>query len=243
MSLNTKIRKFTQKFDVNYFGISDLSLAKDFIIDQGGNLLSDFRYCISIGLKLPDAIVNQLPLRSNKAVAVNYRFHAYKIINDRLDYNTSMISSFIQELGYDVMPIPAAERCDDERICAVFSHKLGAHLSGLGWIGKSCLLITPNNGPRVRWASILTDAPLQPTGKPMDEKCGDCLDCVNICPIKAFTGRNFYPNESRKMRYNAQLCNDYFVAMTKKGQLPVCGMCLYVCPYGKKKFEDNVFKK
>lgn len=137
MSLNKKIWKFTQKFDVNYFGISDLSLAKDFIIDQGGNILYDFQYCISIGLKLPDAIVNQLPLRSNKAVAVNYRFHAYKIINDRLDYNTSMISSFIQELGYNVMPIPASERYDDERNCAVFSHKLGAHLSGLGWIGKS----------------------------------------------------------------------------------------------------------
>ena len=27
--------------------------------------------------------------------------------------------------------------------------------------------------------------------------------------------------------------------MTKKGQLPVCGMCLYVSPYGKKIYNIN----
>ena len=142
MSLNKKIDKLSKKLGVNYFGISDLSSAKDFIIEQGGNILSDFKYCISIGLTLPYTIVDQLPFRSNKAVAVSYRLHSYEIINYRLDHNTSVLSNFIQELGYNVMPIPAAERCDDERICAVFSHKLGAHLAGLGWIGKSCLLLS-----------------------------------------------------------------------------------------------------
>ena len=27
-----------------------------------------------------------------------------------------------------------------------------------------------------------------------------------------------------------------FCSNDKKGQLPVCGMCLYACPYGKKTF-------
>lgn len=234
MNLNKKIYNLSQKLSIDYFGISELSLAKDFIIKQGGNILADFKYCISIGIILPNSIVDQLPFRSNKAVAVNYRFHAYEIINSRLDQSSSMLSNFIQKLGYKVMPIIAAERYDDERICAVFSHKLGAHLSGLGWIGKNCLLITPLNGPRVRWSSILTDAPLKPTGKPLDEKCGDCFECVKICPVNAFSGKNFTPNEPREMRFNAQKCHDYFMLMKNKGEIQVCGMCLYACPYGKK---------
>jgi epoxyqueuosine reductase QueG len=232
VDISNKIYKLSQKLSINYFGISDLSLAKDFINNQGGNILSDFKYCISVGIILPNSIVDQLPFRSNKAVAVNYHSHAYEIINSRLDNSTSILSSFIQELGYKAMPIIAAESYDDERICAVFSHKLGAHLSGLGWIGKSCLLITPLNGPRVRWASVLTDAPLKPTGKPMDDKCGDCSECVKICPVNAFSGKGFKPTEPREIRYNARKCKDYFKEMENKGEIQVCGMCLYVCPYG-----------
>ncbi|MFW9881030.1 MAG: 4Fe-4S double cluster binding domain-containing protein [Candidatus Thorarchaeota archaeon] len=234
MSLNKQIHNITQDLYIDYCGISDLSSAKEFIINQGGNILEGFNYCISIGIILPNSIVDQLPYRSNKAVAVNYRFHAYEIINSRLDYNASIISSFIQKRGYNVMPIVAAERYDDERICAVFSHKLGAHLSGLGWIGKNCLLITPRNGPRVRWASILTDAPLQATGEPMNEKCDDCLDCVTICPVKAFSGRNFNHDEPREIRYDAQKCHDYFMGMKNERKVQVCGMCLYACPHGMK---------
>jgi epoxyqueuosine reductase len=233
MGINKKIRILSKQLGANYCGVGDLSLAKDFVIRQGGDVVSDFKYCISIGITLPHAIVDQLPLRSNKAVAVNYRFHAYEIINHRLDYITSFLGNVIQELGYAVMPIPAAERSDDERICAVFSHKLGARLAGHGWIGKSCLLITPENGPRVRWSSILTNAPLKPTGRPIDEKCGKCSDCVSACPVKAFTGRNFTPDEPREMRYDAGKCNDYFDSMKRRGEIPVCGMCLYACPYGK----------
>lgn len=110
---------------------------------------------------------------------MNYKLHAYDVINQRLDITSSIISSFIQNKGYRVLPIPAAERVDDESICASFSHKLGARLAGLGWIGKSCLLVTPEHGPRVRWTSILTDAPLKPTGSPLEEKCGECTECVD----------------------------------------------------------------
>lgn len=235
MSLNKKIYKLAQSLRIDYFGISDLSLAKDFIIDQGGNILKDFTYCISIGIALPNAIVDQLPFRSNKAVAINYHFHAYEVINARLDYNTSILGSYVQEQGYKAMPIVAAERYDRERICAVFSHKLGAHLSGLGWIGKNCMLITPDNGPRVRWASVLTDAPLRPTGSPTDEQCGDCMECVVACPVRAFYGRNFKNDEPREKRYDAKKCNDYFIQMRNRGEIDVCGMCLYACPHGKLK--------
>ena len=115
-----------------------------------------------------------------------------------------------------------------------FSHKLAAHLAGFGWIGKSCLLITPEYGPRVRWVSILTDAPLKATSTFIASKCGKCNVCVDSCPVDAFTGNNFERNLPREDRFDAQKCQDHFTKLETKGKLPVCGMCLYSCPYGLK---------
>lgn len=235
MSFQEELNKIARDNGVYYFGVSDLSSARDFIADQGGDELTAYPYAISLGIKLIDPIVNKLPHRKERSAALNYRHHAYNVINSRLDLISSVLSSHVQERGYRVLPLPAAERMDDERICAQFSHKLAAHLAGLGWIGKSCLLITPENGPRVRWTTILTDAPLIPTGNKMDSRCGTCNECVRICPVQAFTGRNFVESESREHRYDARKCDSYFNWMKNNGQIPVCGLCLYVCPYGRKK--------
>lgn len=235
MSLQNELNKIALDNCVQYFGVSDLSNAREFIVEQGGEDLSAYPYAISLGIRLNDPIVNELPHREKLTEALNYKHHAYDVINSRLDLTSSILSSYIQEKGYEVLPIPASKRIHDERICAQFSHKLAAHLAGLGWIGKSCLLITPDNGPRVRWTTILTDAPLQPTGNKMESKCGTCNECVRICPVQAFTGRNFTEGESRELRYDAKKCEDYFNEMERNGQIPVCGLCVYVCPHGRKK--------
>ena len=167
-------------------------------------------------------------------MAVNYRSHCYDIINARLDEIISRIASVLQREGYRAFPIPATKRVDDDRICGIFSHKLSAHLAGLGWIGKNCLLITPDMGPRVRWATVLTDAALTMTGRPMDVRCGECHDCVDICPVKAFTGQPFRAGEPRDVRFDARKCDRYFSKMRDKdAETAVCGLCLYACPCGR----------
>jgi len=196
-------------------------------------MVAEFPIAVSLGLSLPKAIVDQLPRRSDKAVAMSYRHHAYDIINQRLDFTASRMALSIQGEGHRSLPIPASMTVDDERMCGSFSHKLAAHLAGLGWIGKNCLLITPKNGPRVRWATVLTDAPLNVSNGSAKEDCGNCIECVEHCPVRAFTGRPFDKNESREFRYDAKKCAGYFKALEKSGRPRVCGMCLYVCPYGK----------
>lgn len=235
MTLNAKISEHARNFGVDYFGIGDLYLARAAIQSQGGTEIASFTYSISLGITLNTHIVDQLPRMYDRSVALNNKLHAYTFINQRLDLAASQISSHIQKLGYRVLPLPAAERIDDEKMCAAFSHKMGANLAGLGWIGKSCLLVTPDDGPRVRWTTVLTDAPLEPTGKPLDQQCGNCSACVDICPVKAFTGRAFIKGEPREARYDARKCEDNFKTMKNQGLIDVCGLCLYVCPYGRKK--------
>jgi epoxyqueuosine reductase QueG len=69
----------------------------------------------------------------------------------------------------------------------IILHRL-ERLAGLGWIGKSALLVTKEFGSAVRISSILTDAPLI-SNSPYDSSlCGGCTACENACPAKAIKG-------------------------------------------------------
>jgi len=233
LSCYQQIKNLIKAQGADFFGVADLSLAHDAILEQGGAVVADYPRAVSVGIALFDAIVDQLPQRTDPGVAVDYRHHCYDVINQRLDMLTSMISSILQRDGFRAFPVPASQRIDDERLCGIFSHKMAAHLAGLGWIGKNCLLVTPEKGPRVRWSTVLTDAPLGVTGVAMNEQCGDCTQCVDICPVKAFSGAPFRENEPRSIRYDASKCDRYFTWMKRKGKTAVCGMCLYICPHGR----------
>lgn len=237
MKLNRQLADIAHSRAINFFGVADLSPVYDTVLAQGGKFVAGFPFSISIGISLLDSIVALLPQRDEKTVKLSYQHHAYDIVNLRLDLAASHISGYLQQLGFSAFPIPAAKYVDDERLCAAFSHKLGAHLAGLGWIGRSCLLITPQNGPRARWTTVLTDAPLKATGGQKEVQCGDCRACVDICPVRAFTGRPFKKEEPREARYEARKCEEYLQSLEKKDGMAVCGLCLYVCPYGKKRNE------
>jgi len=233
--INLKIKEITETWGADFVGVADIKQAHEAILDQGGPIIAEYPLAISVGIGLQHSIVEQLPERANRTVALSYQYHSYDLVNQRLDLLIKQISRFLQRAGYQALPVPASKQIDDERICAAFSHKIAAHLAGLGWIGKSCLLVTPEMGPRVRWATVLTDAPLQTTGKALQEQCGDCRLCVDICPVHAFTGTSFRTSEPRGKRYDAAKCERYFSKMRAENKgLAVCGLCLYICPHGKR---------
>lgn len=234
MDLNGKINKLMQTMGTDFFGVADLGPGHDAILDQGGPAIADFPWAISIGIILFHTIVDQLPQRANVGVTMTYRYHCYELVNQRLDHIASRLSNMLQRDGFRALPIAASQTVDDERLCGIFSHKMAAHLAGLGWIGKSCLLVTPEVGPRVRWATVLTNAPLKVTGQPMDQCCGSCQECVEICPPRAFTGEPFRERDPRDVRFAANECKRYFNEIKKANGVPVCGLCLYVCPFGRK---------
>ncbi|MDD4652206.1 MAG: 4Fe-4S double cluster binding domain-containing protein [Methanothrix sp.] len=235
MQLDARIREVAKDLGADFYGVADLAPARDFILWQGGERLAGYPRAISIGVALLSTIVDGLPERGDRVVAMEYRHHAYDVVNDLLDSIALRLSNCLQSQGYRALPVPASKRAVvDDRIAAAFSHKLAAHLAGLGWIGKSCLLITQQAGPRVRWTTVLTDAPLEATGQAMAERCGECSKCVEICPQAAFTGRPFRYDESREARYDAAKCERYLKELEQKTGYGVCGLCLYVCPHGGK---------
>jgi epoxyqueuosine reductase QueG len=220
-------------YQVDYIGYADLTSYQNDLYESGGNMVKGYTCGISVGIIIPKTIVDFLPERSNMDIACQYRIHGYDVINSRLNTIASNIASYLNKSGYKALPITAADR-DNKKTNAIISHKMIAHIAGIGWIGKNCLLITPKNGPRVRFISVLTNAPFTKINNPIEQRCGDCKECQKICPVKAIKGMNYIKGEGREKRFEYDLCNNYFEEMKNNQQYSVCGMCLYICPYGRK---------
>jgi epoxyqueuosine reductase QueG len=233
MNLNAEINSLLKSLYVDYIGFADLSRYQKELKEYGGEVIAGYRKGISIGLNIPDAIVDHLTHRADNNVACLYRTQGYEILNQRLNYIASVCGSFLNQKGWRTLPLTATDRTNEEKGLPPLSHKMVAHIAGLGWIGKSCLLVTPEHGPRVRWITILTEAPLEAVDNPLEQRCGDCLECTNICPMEAIKGRNFVMGEPREARFDYKKCEGYFEELKKTSKYPVCGMCLYVCPRGK----------
>ncbi len=58
--------------------------------------------------------------------------------------------------------------------------------AGLGFVGKSTMLIHPRHGPELLLGELVTTAALPP-GAQLDLRCGSCRRCLDACPTGALT--------------------------------------------------------
>jgi epoxyqueuosine reductase QueG len=188
-----------------------------------------------MGIALPDDIVDLLVQHHDACVAGRYT-EVYEGTNRKLDQIAASVADRLRTAGATALAVCASRRIDQERLCGLFSHKMAAHLAGLGWIGRSCLLVTREAGPRVRWTTVLTNAWLPPTAGPVEQACGECRRCVAACPAAAFTGEPFRVEEPRDVRFDARKCESYAIKMGQyMGCRVLCGLCVAVCPHGKRR--------
>ena len=210
-------------------GIADTSfLKKTFGFTQ--KELKKYPRAVSIGVQLSDEIIDSISEGPTKEYAQHYRDK-----NSELDYLAEFLSERIREKGFVALPIPASKRYDLKKLAAIFPHKTAAILSSLGWIGRSALLVSHEHGPRVRFATVLTNAPLDTDEPQRTSECEDCTDCVQACPVGAITGKLWTFGMKRKELLDAKKCKEYLDIQKKRVGETICGICVSVCPYGKKK--------
>jgi epoxyqueuosine reductase QueG len=224
VTLKHELEAFARQRGADLFGVAELAPALDFIVAQGGPLMGQFPRAVSIGMRLCDTIVDGHDPDEPRRESL-YWHHVYDVVTPALDRLAYDVARWLVGQGFSALPVPGSTPYHFERLEGIFSHKLAAHLAGLGWIGKSCLLVTEHFGPRVRFVTVLTDAPLE-TGSALDKRCGKCRVCVDACPVGAFTGVEFKPTEGRQIRFDAFKCSDY------RRNHP-CGRCVSPCPVGR----------
>jgi epoxyqueuosine reductase QueG len=233
-TLLAQLHENAMSLGASYFGVADLAPVRPFITNQGGDFLAEYPVGVSVGVALADGVVDQLHQHLNGNVARTYRHHIYTAVAEHLDRLAAGIASAIEVSGYRAIPVPTSGHYDQTLLRGLTSHKLVAHLAGHGWIGKNCLLITKRHGPRVRWATVLTDAPLESTGgASVDvDHCKNCSLCVDLCPMQAFTGTPFDPADPVEVRFDTQKCRSYLREREETVGASACGICVYVCPHG-----------
>jgi epoxyqueuosine reductase len=106
--------------------------------------------------------------------------------------------------------------------------------AGIGWHGKSTMLIDPQLGTWFFLAEILTTLEL-PADDPQRPRCGTCVRCISACPTGAITEAH---------RLDARRCISY-LTIELKGSIPLelrpllgdriygCDDCLDACPWNR----------
>lgn len=172
---------------------------------------------ITIGVHLSEEIIRQIEDRPTKL----YSYH-YKQVNYLLDRIALLITDAIQKKKKKALPIPASQIIDWEGMKGSISHKKVAYLGGIGWIGRSSLLITEEFGAKVRLVTVLTDLELL-CGKPKIRDCGECKNCISFCPAKAIKGS--YEELDLKS------CINQLEVFRKRDNIGhhICGICVKAC--------------
>ena len=196
---------------------------------------------------LPDEVTGGLPRAVSIAVALDPAivraisngptrpyYAEYERVNDLLATLCERAAQIFIQAGYQAETVRATtEKFDPVSLSTHTQHKSIATRAGLGWIGKSALLITRKYGPAVRLSSVLTDAELD-TGEPVDAShCGDCRKCVDRCPAGAIVGHNWSVGDPREAMYDAFACRDMATKLSGRQGIvsTICGICINACPW------------
>jgi epoxyqueuosine reductase len=118
--------------------------------------------------------------------------------------------------------------CDDSRLV----DRAAAVRAGMGWWGRSTMVLAPGHGPWLLLGSVVTDAVL-PADAPMARDCGTCDACLPACPTGALVAPGFL-DARRCLAALAQSAG----AIPRKWRTAMgdriygCDACLEACPPG-----------
>jgi len=211
------LEEFVTTHGLAAVGVADLDALRRKEPDAMAQAPPEFPRGIALGIRLADAVVDQIEDRPTPLY-----FHLYRQANFALDRAAFVLALRLQRAGHRAIAVPASQITDPAGHRGMVSHRAIGHAAGLGWIGRSRLLVHPRYGARMRYASVLTDAPFPP-GRPMESRCGDCRRCIEACPAGAVK------ESSRDLDLDA--C---FEKLSEFRKLPfigqhICGICVRAC--------------
>ncbi|MFB5088780.1 tRNA epoxyqueuosine(34) reductase QueG [Psychrobacillus sp. PGGUH221] len=151
-----------------------------------------------------------------------------------IDYHTVLREKLALLEFYILTHIPNA-RLRSMVDTGELSDRAVAERAGIGWSAKNCSIITPEFGSYVYLGEMITSIQFSPSEQ-MEEQCGDCRLCLDICPTGALIEGG---------RLNAQRCIA-FITQTKTmvpdefrakigNRIYGCDTCQTICPKNKGK--------
>jgi epoxyqueuosine reductase QueG/predicted GNAT family acetyltransferase len=224
-SLSTQIKAKLIKEGASLVGFADVSKLP-------ADVRCSMKFAISMAVALDASIINEISQGPTKRY-----YHEYSRANEFLSWLCGVAVDELKGRGSGTVATePTVEQLNYETLATAHPHKTVATRAGLGWIGKSALLVTEEYGPAVRLATVLTDAEFD-VGKAVDNShCGECRKCVECCPGQAILGKNWEAGAERQTIYDAFACCDAAKRLSERIGIAstICGICINICPWTQK---------
>ena len=194
-------------------------------------LHSDARSFVAVALSYPRATDLAFLRRSAMAPSPALAGHVARYARGQ-DYHVAIKGKLMQLADHvaDCFGVPVRVRiCVDT---APLLEREAARRAGLGFIGKSTMLIIPGLGTNFLLGVMLMDVHLEPS-EPTDGSCGACTACLDACPTDAFPAP-YCVDGCRCVSYLTIENSGAIPHALRKGignRVFGCDVCQDVCPY------------
>ncbi|MFX1451540.1 MAG: 4Fe-4S dicluster domain-containing protein [Promethearchaeota archaeon] len=205
------LKKFIKNLGIDIYGIGDMHLLEEMETGLHTNVkefIDMFPYSIVLG-----AQYGKLGKKASGGRTALF-----------LEEVAFSIMEYLESKGYRQLIIHTEDEFDPIKRLGFISLKLLAKTAGLGWQGRSLLIVSPEYGPLHRLIAILTNLPLQ-TNQISKNECGNCRKCIDACPQNALTFIAFTDHPSCR--------EDVIDIKTCLGDNG-CMVCILSCPWLKK---------
>jgi len=208
IDLSESVKEFAvERLEVDLFGIAPVMRLEGG--PEGGHpadYMPNAKSVVVCADKIPDGVIEVAGHYEEPGKTLGpYMWYGYPILNWDLSSAARRLVRFLEIKGFKGLPFPPTGLLYKYGNRADFSHRHAAVAAGLGEFGFSGLVLTPEFGPRQRFVSIITDAPLEAYpmyNGPMlcrPDACG--YACIKACPTTAMSGKVSLTIDDKTFKY------------------------------------------
>lgn len=211
-----ELKEFAQSHSVD--PLEFVKLPRDLIFQHMGVIYDN---AIILAMEMSQEKIDKAPSQET----INMIFETY----DTLGIAANKITEFLRAHGYSAQA--------DHPLGGLVLFPPLAQKSGIGFVGKHGLLITPEYGSRVRLAAVYTSIENLPFAEQNDHSwisdyCSSCGLCIRGCPPRAILNESIVHDSGQTTNIKQAECFEYF--LLNYG----CSLCIKVCPFSKRPYSD-----